>query len=555
MIEDRRPDRRRQPGRAFRRDVPRLARRADPVGRAPPRHRHPSARRAFSSAHTGGASLGRARRPGAGGVGGAVRSGRRHQRRRVARRQGDRDLYRQPQRGRGRDQPVDPAVHDPAKPRAAHSRRAPKSSARRCATPPSWCRSSRTPDGVTGFIRNVVTGETDTVRAKYMIAADGNRSPIREQLGIGTRGHGLLADCVTIYFHADCGAALRGRNLGVIYVFNPDLRGFFRLVRTGDFRLPRGHDARRHVAARCARTSREGIDKERCIAFVRVGDRHAGRQGRDRGHRAPGARSPKSPSDSAKAASSWSATPRTSCRRWAASAAIPAFRTRTISPGSSRWCSRASPDRELLATYNTERQPIGELAIQQAYTRYVLRVVPERGKEGMQPIVDDLSMEIGYRYHSPAIISEPGSGAALYEDPQQVQGDAGHTRAARGARARGQAHLDARSVHPEFLRCWPPPAAAPGAMPPAPRQPNLGSRSMRTDLDRDGDIADPERTIGRGLWPVAVRRRHRSARRLCRLARQGRRRRQQGDDGERPVVAAVPKSNGDPRRTRRVTSR
>ena len=46
--------------------------------------------------------------------------------------------------------------------------------------------------GVTAGIRNVVSGETDTVRAKYMVAADGNRSPVRERLGIGTSGHGLL---------------------------------------------------------------------------------------------------------------------------------------------------------------------------------------------------------------------------------------------------------------------------------------------------------------------------------------------------------------------------
>jgi putative polyketide hydroxylase len=77
----------------------------------------------------------------------------------------------------------------------------------------------------------------------------------------------------------------------------------------------------------------------------------------------------------------------------------------------------AGPD--LLATYDSERQPVGELAIQQAYSRYVLRVVPERGKEGIQPLVDDLSMEIGYRYHSPAIVSEAGTGLALYEDPRR----------------------------------------------------------------------------------------------------------------------------------------
>jgi hypothetical protein len=123
--------------------------------------------------------------------------------------------------------------------------------------------------GVTSFIRNVLTGETDTVRAKYMIAADGNRSPIRAQLGIGTSGPGHLAECVTIYFHADCGAALRGRNLGVIYVFNTELRGFFRLVRTGDSGflavMTRGDMSRPD-----ALTVGDGIDKESSIAFVRA---------------------------------------------------------------------------------------------------------------------------------------------------------------------------------------------------------------------------------------------------------------------------------------------
>jgi 2-polyprenyl-6-methoxyphenol hydroxylase-like FAD-dependent oxidoreductase len=122
-------------------------------------------------------------------------------------------------------------------------------------------------DGVTGHIRNVVSGETAAVRAKYLVAADGNRSQVRERLGIGTRGPGHLADCVTIYFHADCGAALRGRNLGVIYVFNADLRGFFRLVRTGDsgfLAVMTLGDMSEPNAVKVA----QGITAERCIAFV-----------------------------------------------------------------------------------------------------------------------------------------------------------------------------------------------------------------------------------------------------------------------------------------------
>src|SRR5205085_12468887 len=56
-------------------------------------------------------------------------------------------------------------------------------------------------DGVSATLRNLETGGTEqTVRAKYVIAADGNRSPTRERLGIAMRGHGLLSNSVTIYF-------------------------------------------------------------------------------------------------------------------------------------------------------------------------------------------------------------------------------------------------------------------------------------------------------------------------------------------------------------------
>jgi 2-polyprenyl-6-methoxyphenol hydroxylase-like FAD-dependent oxidoreductase len=272
-------------------------------------------------------------------------------------------------------------------------------------------------DGVTGFIRNVVSGETDTVRAKYMIAADGNRSSIRERLGVATRGPGHLAECITIYFHADCGAALRGRNLGVIYVFNPDLRGFFRLVRTGDSGflavMTRGDMSRPD-----ALTVAQGIDQERCVAFVRS---------------ATGMPDGKVEVEDI---ASWRAVAEVAERFTEGRVFLGGDAAHVMPPMGGFGGNTGVQDAhnlawklalvlkgiagsELLATYNTERQPIGELAMQQAYTRYVLRVVPERGKEGMQPIVDDLSMEIGYRYHSPAIVAEVGGGTSLYADPRR----------------------------------------------------------------------------------------------------------------------------------------
>jgi len=54
----------------------------------------------------------------------------------------------------------------------------------------------------------------------------------------------------------------------------------------------------------------------------------------------------------------------------------------------------------LLDSYDAERRPVGELTVEQAFTRYVTRVAPYLGTENTQPIVDDFSMEIGYRYDS-----------------------------------------------------------------------------------------------------------------------------------------------------------
>ncbi|HUA72855.1 MAG TPA: FAD-dependent monooxygenase [Solirubrobacteraceae bacterium] len=85
-------------------------------------------------------------------------------------------------------------------------------------------------------LRDLDGGAESVVRSKYVVAADGNRSPVREQLGIAMRGHGLLSNSITIYFRSevDLSPLLEGRDQGVNYVTNPVLRGFFRLDRTGN---------------------------------------------------------------------------------------------------------------------------------------------------------------------------------------------------------------------------------------------------------------------------------------------------------------------------------
>src|SRR3954451_3948199 len=59
-------------------------------------------------------------------------------------------------------------------------------------------------DGVTVALRELDSGAEREVRARYVVAADGNRSPLRSRLGIGMRGYGQLSRSITIYFRADC---------------------------------------------------------------------------------------------------------------------------------------------------------------------------------------------------------------------------------------------------------------------------------------------------------------------------------------------------------------
>ncbi|MFD8990115.1 FAD-dependent oxidoreductase [Streptomyces goshikiensis] len=57
--------------------------------------------------------------------------------------------------------------------------------------------------GVTALVKNRETGEHLTVRADYVIAADGPRSPVREALGIPQTGNGELFHNVSVTFRSE----------------------------------------------------------------------------------------------------------------------------------------------------------------------------------------------------------------------------------------------------------------------------------------------------------------------------------------------------------------
>jgi putative polyketide hydroxylase len=79
---------------------------------------------------------------------------------------------------------------------------------------------------------------------------------------------------------------------------------------------------------------------------------------------------------------------------------------------------------ELLATYEQERRPAGKFTVEQAYTRYVTRSATYLGAKDFEPPVSDFNIELGYLYHSPAIIAEDGD-EAVHADPRETTGRPG----------------------------------------------------------------------------------------------------------------------------------
>ncbi|MFF1306719.1 FAD-dependent oxidoreductase [Streptomyces sp. NPDC058307] len=82
------------------------------------------------------------------------------------------------------------------------------------------------PSGVTAILKSRETGEHTTVLADYLVAADGPRSPVREQLGIGQSGPGDLFSNVSITFRSRRLADVVGeRRFIVCYLTDPEADG------------------------------------------------------------------------------------------------------------------------------------------------------------------------------------------------------------------------------------------------------------------------------------------------------------------------------------------
>ncbi|MGY1809622.1 FAD-dependent monooxygenase [Blastococcus sp. SYSU D00669] len=278
-------------------------------------------------------------------------------------------------------------------------------------------------DGVTAVVRPRDGGPEQRIRSDFLVAADGAHSSVRERLGIGMQGRGAFAECATIYFRADMRELIGDRNLSVVYVSHPELLGFFRFSITGDSGFLAvfstvGPDGAvdRHVA--------EDLDAPRCVDMVR---KALGRPD--------------------------IAVEVDDVQRWTAAAAhAAAFGDRRIflagdaahvmpptggfggntgvaDAHNLAWklamVTRGAAGRELLETYDAERRPVCDLIVEQAYTRYALRVDPTLPRDDMAPAMDDPSIELGPVHRSRAILADEPDDGALLVDPRGPGGRPG----------------------------------------------------------------------------------------------------------------------------------
>jgi hypothetical protein len=79
----------------------------------------------------------------------------------------------------------------------------------------------------------------------------------------------------------------------------------------------------------------------------------------------------------------------------------------------------------LLDTYDAERRPVCDLVVEQAYTRYVLRVDPTLSREHLADPMDDASIELAPVYRSAGLLPEGGDDGAALENPRTPTGRVG----------------------------------------------------------------------------------------------------------------------------------
>jgi 2-polyprenyl-6-methoxyphenol hydroxylase-like FAD-dependent oxidoreductase len=259
--------------------------------------------------------------------------------------------------------------------------------------------------GVSAVVHDRDTGHDTSVRAAYLVAADGVHSQVRDTLGITTQGHDALPIYVVfIYFRAPWRRFVDHLGPGgAVQVKNTDVDGIFLSVE-GDLGMfiatylpSRGESAAQFTAQRCSELIRAGVGEEIPVEIVdvaawrpyeRVADQFRCQRVflvGDAAHAMP----------PFKAGGANAAIQSADNLAWKLAAVL-----------------RGRADEKLLDSYHAERHPVGRFSARQSLTGPTVAFLRLEAKTPGLPEVEEAPMFAllaGYQYRSSAVISDEAS--------------------------------------------------------------------------------------------------------------------------------------------------
>ncbi|MFE2414318.1 FAD-dependent monooxygenase [Kitasatospora sp. NPDC059408] len=274
--------------------------------------------------------------------------------------------------------------------------------------------------GVTAVTEGTTTGERRSIRAKYLVAADGWRSGVRQDLGIPLRGRGTVGTVLRVMFRADLSEQLShtdgaadGRRFAAFHVgravlFNTEVPGLYGYFRNLTPDLPDGWWSREETVVAQIRSDLGIPDtavkiEETSRTEISCGVAERFRDGRvllvgDAAHVMP-------PTGGLGGNTAYLDG---LYLGWKLAAVL-----------------QGTAGEGLLDTHDTERRPYAEELVEQQFANLVDRIAPELADGPHTPPLPPPVIAFGYRFPRGAVLTEPDDGGELFEDPARPTGRPG----------------------------------------------------------------------------------------------------------------------------------